>query len=60
MCKSLDGINVVVASYVTGALNISSNVSEYTQLNNLLNNIEEDSVVVLATQNMHERYGNMI
>jgi hypothetical protein len=54
MCKSNDGINVVVASYTTGHLILSNFTAEYSLLNNLLTNVENESIIVLATQNVHE------
>jgi hypothetical protein len=55
MCKSNDGINVVVVNYTTGDLIWSNSTAEYALLNNLLTNVEDESVVVLATQNVHKR-----
>ena len=55
MCQSVDGINVVVADYRTGDLISSNSTADYSLLNSLLSDIKNESVIVLATQNVQER-----
>ena len=55
VCESKDGVNVVVADLVTGELTWSNSTADYSLLNELLANVEDESIVVVATQNPLER-----
>ena len=55
MCESKDGVNVVVADLVTGELTWSNSTADYSLLNEFLANVEDESIVVVATQNPLER-----
>jgi hypothetical protein len=51
------GYNIVVADYITGDLKTSitfSTSTDIAQLNDFLRNISDDSIVVIATQNVKE------
>jgi hypothetical protein len=55
VCESKDGVNVVVADLVTGELTWSNSTADYSLLNEFLANVEDESIVVVATQNPLER-----
>ncbi|XP_028409028.1 uncharacterized protein LOC114531613 isoform X2 [Dendronephthya gigantea] len=56
--RQLPGYNVAVVNPTTGSLNSSRSAEKASELNNLLMGIPDDSIVVVATQNVTQRPPN--
>jgi hypothetical protein len=52
----MPGYNIVAANPTTGALISSTSAENPSDVNDLLMNITRDSIVIVATQNVTQRY----